>query len=60
MDKEDTTNIMDKAETTHPRRIRFKSVSTDSDSLYEKLWDRIQKDAMLRIGVSPVDRKSVV
>lgn len=54
MDKEDTTNIMDKAETTHPRRIRFKSVSTDSDSLYEKLWDRIQKDAMLRIGVSPV------
>lgn len=38
----------------YEKRIKFKAVASDADAVYRNLWQRIQNENIISLGVSPV------
>lgn len=51
---EDNTNRTHKDTSDSMERIKFKPVPTDADAVYDRIWQRIQNDKIISIGISPV------
>lgn len=54
MNRDKNTTVEHHDTFDYEKRIEFKAVSSDADAVYRNLWQRIQNEKIISLGVSPV------